>query len=160
MEPKPWKLISTFSDHPWMKQATDFLEAHGLQFQTVNRHDDKCPIWPSAYGSHPNACHCGQTHGDHFRVTISGKDRGRLTFSYWNSLYNKQVGKDLTPYNVLASLGSDINCPNVFADFCNIYGVERNSRKAYLLFTRCARFGKRLRAFFTEKEREELQKIQ
>jgi hypothetical protein len=130
------------------KQPADFLVKFGLKFRAV-QHADRCP--PFCDGKH--------VHGDRYRVTISRKG-GRVSFDFWNSLKDVQDGKtELRPYDVLACISGDVNCPETFEDFCSEYGYEEDSRKAEQMWRRCAAFGRRLRAFFSEEEIKELQEI-
>ena len=143
----------------YQKQATDFLEAHGLQFRAVNRYRDKCPGWAGDDKRTTN-CYCGQIHGDHYRVTISGTGRKRLTFSFWNSPFALHTGENLTAYDVLSCVSGDIDCPETFEDFCDAHGFDCDSRKSLACFKQCAKFRERLRTFFTDEEREALQEIE
>jgi hypothetical protein len=99
-------------------------------------------------------------HGHHYRVTLS-KPAKRLTFDFWSSIKDAEDGiETVTPYNVLACISGDAYTPETFADFCADYGYESDSIKALQTFRRCSAFAKRLRAFFTETELEQLQEIQ
>jgi len=154
------------------KQAQAFLDKFHITFEATWK-GDKCPPWgtsdPKANGPCPN---CRHMHGDRFQVEI-GRDLTRmptvvraadlriLSFDFWNSHQAQQAGTtDLGAYDVLACLSGDVNCPDTFEDFCSEYGYEEDSRKAFNTFKRCARFAERLRAFFSEEEREALQEIQ
>jgi hypothetical protein len=72
------------------KQATDFLAANGLEFRAVLVGDD-CPQFcedalaerdMDKINVFPRKTHI---HGKHYRCTISGKDRGHVSFDFWNS---------------------------------------------------------------------------
>lgn len=65
-----------------------------------------------------------------------------------------------SPYDVLACISSDVHTPETFKDFCADYGYESDSIKALQTFRRCLAFAKRLKAFFTEAELEQLSEIQ
>lgn len=65
----------------------------------------------------------------------------------------------VTPYNVLACVSGDVNCPSIFEDFCAEYTYNTDSIKAKQMFRRCSAFAKRLNEFFTAQEIEELQEI-
>jgi hypothetical protein len=74
----------------YQKQATDFLAASGLEFRAVLIGDD-CPTFcedalaerdMDKINVFPRKTHI---HGKHYRCTISGKDRGHLSFDFWNS---------------------------------------------------------------------------
>lgn len=112
-------------------------------------------------------------HGHHYRVTLSkaqapqtgerlctAPGSTRLTFDYWGSIKGAEDGvKTVTPYNVLACISGDAYTPDTFADFCAEYGYEPDSIRALQTFRRCSAFAKRLRAFFTAAELEQLQEI-
>lgn len=142
----------------YIEQAEKFLEAHGLRFRATFK-GDKCPAW-SGIANERNGCpQCGAIHGDRYRVTISRKGGGRISFDFWNSQKDSQDGKEPTDYDVLACISGDVHCPEDFAEFCSEYGYEEDSRKAEATFRRCAAFGRRLRAFFTAEEIDQLQEI-
>jgi len=62
-------------------------------------------------------------------------------------------------YDVLACISGDIHCPESFLDYCSEYGEDADSRKAYATFQKVSRFSKKLRAFLTEAEAEQLSEI-
>jgi hypothetical protein len=107
-------------------------------------------------------------HGHHYRVTlysVCAPDRGnhdtrRIVFDFWSSIKDAEDGiKTVSPYSVLACISGEAYTPETFADFCAEYGYEEDSIKALQTFRRCSAFAKRLRAFFTEAELEQLQEI-
>lgn len=131
------------------QQAQAFLTTHGIKF-TCKPGNGKAPAWNDGDNTE---------HGNHYRVTLS-KTGKRITFDFWGSIADARAGlRTERPYSVLACLSSDATCPETFDDFCGDYGYDTDSRKAYRDFKRCAAFGKRLRAFFTEAEIEALAEI-
>jgi hypothetical protein len=89
------------------------------------------------------------------------KDVPRLVFDFWSSIADAQSGVlTVSAYSVLACISGDAYPPETFADFCAEYGYESDSIKALQMFRRCDRFAKRLRAFFTESELQDLSEIQ
>ena len=85
----------------YQKQATDFLAASGLEFRAVLIGDD-CPTfcedkiaeWDmDKINVFPRKTHI---HGKHYRCTISGKNRGHVSFDFWNSYADEE-------YNTLGS---------------------------------------------------------
>ncbi len=130
-------------------QARKFLDDNGLKFRATQK-GDRCPPY----------CDGKCIHGDRYRVTISRKGGGRLSFDYWNSFADIQAGKEATAYDALTCISSEITCADNFEDFCGDFGYESDSRKAEELFRRCDRFARRLRAFFTPEEQEQLSTIQ
>jgi len=141
------------------KQAQMFLDKYGMTVRATFK-GDRCPAWAGEAGRENASCQCGTVHGDRYRVTIGRKGGGRVSFDFWNSQKDMQEGKEPTAYDVLSCAGSDINCPDTFEDFCGEYGYDLDSRKALATFKRCATFAERLRAFFTDAEREALDEIQ
>lgn len=98
-------------------------------------------------------------HGHHYRVTLS-KPAARLTFDFWSSIKDAEDGvQTVRPYDVLACILGDAYTPETFADFCGEFGYESDSIRALQTFRRCSAFAKRLRAFFTAAELEQLQEI-
>lgn len=83
----------------------------------------------------------------------------RLTFQFWGSIADAEKGEHPSAYDVLACVSSDANTPETFKDFCSDYGYDEDSRRTFALFKRCDRFARRIRAFFTDAEREELAEI-
>lgn len=64
-----------------------------------------------------------------------------------------------TPYDVLSCISGDVHCPDTFEDFCAEFGYDTDSIKALQTFRRCSAFARRLKAFFTAQEIEELSEI-
>ena len=157
-------------------QAGRFLTSNGIKFRATLS-DTKTPAWSD-----------NGKHGHHYRVTLSRKHElrecpacgpminwtcpkcvrptysarkpARLTFDFWSSIADAEKGiQTVRPYSVLACISGDAYTPETFADFCGEYGYEQDSIKALQTFRRCSAFAKRLRAFFTEAELEQLQEI-
>ena len=137
-------------------QAEQFLTSNGIKFRATLS-DSKTPAWSD-----------NGKHGHHYRITlysVCAPDRGnhdtrRIVFDFWGSIKDAEKGiKTVSPYSVLACISGDAYTPETFADFCAEYGYEEDSIKALQTFRRCSAFAKRLRAFFTEAELEQLQEI-
>ena len=134
----------------YQKQGENFLTASALKFRATRTEANRCPIWDDG------KC----VHGDEYQITISrGGTSGRLGFRYWNSLNDVQNGKTPTAYDVLSCVASDSHTPETFADFCDEYGYDQDSRTAEKTFKAADKLGRRIRAFFTEVELEQLQEI-
>jgi hypothetical protein len=127
------------------KQAQDFLEANKLRFAARRRPDGSPPPWATA----------NSQYGFHYKVTIARKNGGSISFSFWDSVANKQNRKSLTAYDVLSCLACDINCPETFKDFCDEFGLDSSESD----FRRCNKFAVRLRKFFTKEEISQLEDI-
>lgn len=140
-------------------QAEQFLTSNGIKFRATLS-DTKTPAWSD-----------NGKHGHHYRVTLSNDSKPRvggvnigaprrLTFDFWSSIADAEKGiKTVSPYSVLACISGDAYTSETFADFCGEYGYELDSIKALQTFRRCSAFAKRLRAFFTGAELEQLQEI-
>lgn len=141
------------------KQAVDFLTKHGIKFRATLA-DSKPAPWRDEGAVHGSS-------GHHYRVTLSKGERGqgvkfgqRVTFDFWGSHADFTAGvREVTPYDVLACISGDTHCAETFSDFCADYGEDEDSIKALQTFRRCSAFAKRLRAFFTPEEIENLQEI-
>lgn len=129
-------------------QATAFLADNGLKMR-ITLSNTKVAAWGET----------GKESGNHYRVTISGAKR-KLTFDFWGSINDARNDEYPSEYDVLACISGDCYCPETFAEFCGEYGYEQDSIKALQTFRRCSAFAKRLRAFFTESELEQLTEIQ
>lgn len=139
------------------KQAEDFLTTHGIKFRATLSDSKVIP-----YG-------CGVS-GHHYRVTLS-KSAGqpgtsasagkRITFDIWASLYDMQKGVGtVTPYDVFSNISSDVGTPETFREFCSEHGYGQDLITSLQTFRRRSSFSKRLRAFFTQGEIADLQRIQ
>lgn len=130
------------------KQAEDFLQKHKIKFKD-RLADTKRPPWLGKEGI------CGH----HYRVTLS-KQNKRITFDFFGSIDDAKAGQlSVTPYDVLACISGDVNCPETFVDYCDEYGCNTDSISALQDFRRILKFARKLRAFFTEQEIEDLQEI-
>jgi hypothetical protein len=137
------------SEHVAKAQA--FLRRFGMCFSATFHDNQMPPSWLD-----------GGPHGDRYKIILSRRSpRKQMSFDFWNSQADSQAGKAPDAYDVLACAASDINCPDVFEDFCSEYGYSEDSRHAYAMFGRCAKFAERLQAFFdTDEMREALAEIQ
>jgi hypothetical protein len=143
------------------KQANDFLDRNGLKFRATLS-DTKAPAWKEP----------GEKSGHHYRVTLSRtfdnfnqatgvQPPSRLVFDFWGSIADAENGRDPSAYDVLACISGDSYCADQsFAEWCGDYGEDVDSIRALQTFRRCSAFAKRLRAFFTEAELEQLSEIQ
>jgi hypothetical protein len=125
-------------------QSAEFLERNGIACR-ITLSDSKPAQWEPA--------------GHHYRVTLSKKGRQRLAFDYWGSAADASAGKEPTPHSVLSCIASDIYTPETFEEYCSEYGDDPDSRKALQTFNRAHRHAVKLREFFTDAERNELQTL-
>lgn len=83
----------------------------------------------------------------------------RFRFTFGQSI-NDSDGRGSNPptaYSVLASM-QKYDC-GTFSDFCNEFGYDTDSRKAYKIYKAVKREWENVRRLFTEEERERLQEI-
>lgn len=148
------------------EQAEKFLNANGIKFRATLS-DAKPPPWKNDRAQHEL-----NDVNHHYRVTLSRGEisrtglrpsvlEKRFTFDFWGSAADAKAGKtDIHAYEVLACISGDVNTPDTFREYCAEMGDSEDSIKALQTFRRCHNFAKRLRAFFTEQEIEQLQEIQ
>lgn len=136
------------------KQAEQFLSRYGIKF-TATFKGDKCPLWD-------NDKHI---HGDRYLITFAriSKDKhpvlkSRFNLSFWNSLSDKEQGKEPTPYDVLASITK--YDPGTFSDFCGEYGYDEDSRKGYATYKAVVKEWQKVKGFFSSMELHALEQIQ
>jgi hypothetical protein len=90
-----------------------------------------------------------------YRITLTRSDKKRApcVFMFYGSTFDYQQGKNtITPYDVLACLGSDYSTPTEFKQFCAEFGYDEDSRRAYKMFLACRKQSERLQKFFNEIE--------
>lgn len=134
----------------YTEQAEKFLTDNNLNFRATLASNQTCPPWDDEK----------HVHGDKYRITISRKgEPGRLAFDFWDSFDAMQKGEEPSAYDALTCVSSDAYTPEDFADFCSEYGYDEDSRKALNIFKRADRFARRIRAFFSEAELEQLSEI-
>ena len=139
----------------YTKQAEDFLKRFNLSLKVhYLRHDINTTWEDNKYRGlyqftlkRPGAT----------RSTAGNANRNIFTGKFWQSIIHEKEWP--TAYDILACLATDIYCPDNFKDFCADYGYDEDSRNAEKMFKICDKFGRRLRAFFTKEEQEELIKI-
>lgn len=137
----------------YTEKAEQFLTSNGLRFRATRTEANACPLWDD-----PKHLHL---HGNEYQITISRPGQsGRLTFRFWNSLKDKQKGTAPDAYSVLSCISSEAHAPGTFAEFCDEYGYDQDSRKAEKTFKACDKLARRIRAFFCPEELEALQEIQ
>lgn len=159
-------------------QAEHFLSSNGIKFRAtlsdsktapwdvegVNRHHYRVTL--SREGWKPDRRKAWEKLDDSAsyttrRATDLSTAKNRLVFDFWGSIADAEKGiQTVRPYDVLACVSSDAYTPETFEDFCADYGHESDSIKALQTFRRCSAFAKRLKAFFTEAELEQLSEIQ
>lgn len=147
---------------PYQKQAREFLEKFGITFS----------IEPVPHPVPPGWHEPGKPYGVQYSVKLAGrawvsgegitpKDRAPIVFDFWGSVNDKQLQLTPGPYDVLACLSGDINTPETFAEFCDEYGYDTDSRKTLAMWEGCHELAVKLRRFFaTNEEREALSEIQ
>ncbi|MCK5601558.1 hypothetical protein KAR91_06815 [Candidatus Pacearchaeota archaeon] len=140
--------MSEYEEH-----ANRFLEVAGLEFSAVLK-GDKCPMW----------CDGKHIHGHRYIVEFKRKNPEESTrplvaieMDFWNSLNDKEKGKDPTAYDVLAAM--EKYDPGDFEDFCDNYGYDTDSRKAEATHKAVVEEWEKLQDFLTAAEIELLSEI-
>lgn len=165
------------------QQAEKFLSDNVIKFRATLSDTKTAPGKAAGEkcGHHYRVTLSGKIHNKSGRVPYSLQMLPRrLTFDFWGGIADAEkmaefkrttppamypAGRpDLMPghptaYDVLACISSDVNCPETFADFCSECGDSEDSIKAPQAFRRCSAFAKRLQAFFTTAELEQLSEI-
>lgn len=129
------------------KQATDFLEKHGISFSTR---------------------HCGYNKYFHddiverhvFRVTLR-RGRRSMSVKFGQSIAAQSIAagpSEPRVYDVLACLTK--SDPGTFKEFCADYGYNTDSINALSVYRHVRNEWKKVFAFFTAQEIEELAEIQ
>jgi len=137
--------MSGLNEHE--KQARDFLDKFGLKM-SITYVTHEVPLWDNRV--HPK-----------YRVRITRKQtRQSISWYFYDSLYNDQMGKRPTPYDVLACISNDTYVYDNFEEFCDAYGYSNDSIRAFKTWKLYDKLSKRLNRFFTEKELEALREIQ
>lgn len=130
--------------------ARRIAAAMGLTVKAEKK-GDRCPPWEKP-------CKC--IHGDRYRVTLklrcksSPHGDSSLSFDFWNSLHDKQNGRDLGYYDILSCVGADATGPTDPDEVVAEYGNMKPSQAIAV-----TKFSARLQAFFSAKEIEALSKI-
>jgi len=133
-------------------QAEEFLRRSRLQL-LIKRGvpPDMAPPWAKK----------GEPHGLKYRVQIHRQNctpsRFRscdIEFDFWGSFNDMQEGKKPTPYDVLATVSSEVTLPIDPDEVYRELGPMPSSQAL-----QAAEFSKKLRWFFSKHEQEELQEI-
>jgi hypothetical protein len=144
--------VSTDSLSEYDRQAQDFLAKYDLRITISQVWPNTAPAWASDNGG---------MYGEKYRITISRKDTGqRIGFFFWGSLHDMQIGEDPTAYDVLANIGSDAAYASMSAsEVIDEYGGNSDSIREVRQARRIVTFAKKLAAFFTAEELDDLSEI-
>jgi hypothetical protein len=142
-------------ENPYQAETNKFLRKHAIKFGVV-RTDTKCPLW----------CDGKHTHGNGYRVSFS-RGKKRMSVSFWNSKNDASMGKDLTAYDVIASIQKydpgDID--NFISEFGyeryeeNGYGDIKPNKKTRQTYNAVVKEWEKVNSFFSEDEIEEMREI-
>jgi hypothetical protein len=127
------------------QSAVHFLENHGLKFTAKWLGCEANPYWGDG----------GRR--DKYQCVVTGKGRGRLTITFWQSIHNTYASKPPEPYDLFACVTK--YDPEDFANFCSEYGYDKDSRTAHLQWLAVQKEWRRVEKFFTLEELEELRQI-
>lgn len=94
-----------------------------------------------------------------YQASLKRSEGNRFTFIFYDSINNYDKGLEPSAYDVLSCLSFDSHCDEDFEDFCDNCGYNSDSIKAKATWRKCLKFSKRVNAFFTIEELEELREI-
>lgn len=178
----------------YTEQAETFLKSHNLEFRAVLVGNDCPPFCEDAQADRdtdktntfPRRTHI---HGKHYRCTVSGKERGHVSFDFWNSYADEEynalgtkshrLGETVFKFGErlrdgqqvrLATKGRTVAAydllaciqkrdPGTFEDFCGDFGYDTDSRRADTTHQAVRQEWQKVRRFFTQDEIRELQEI-
>lgn len=134
----------------YREQADNFLSKHGITFKYINLGSEVSRINPKRNNYKYSAIF--ERFSDKTQRMLS------VSFDFHDSIsnYEKNI-KRIYAYDILASL-TKYN-PGMFSDFCNEYGYDADSRKAFATYEAVCEEWKKVSSFFTEEELEEMQGI-
>lgn len=138
------------------KQGNNFLIKNGITFKTT--FIDYKPYFADDKESR-----------DVFKITFkrkrwtknnSGKQRLSFSLQFGQSLNNSTMNGENPPtvYDVLACLTKYE--PGTFENFCADFGYDTDSRKAESIYKEVLKEWEKVSSFFSDKEMEEIKKIQ
>lgn len=142
----------------YKKQADEFLQSCGISMIVEKAVPQSSPLWAQ-----------DGEHGTQWSIELL-KGSKRVQFFFWSSLADKKhyenpnrkdwYKKDPSPsaYDVLAGLymkGFD-----TFKEFCDCFGFDEDSMKAYKTYEQVLQLNTKLESIFTQEELEKLQEIQ
>jgi hypothetical protein len=123
-------------------QTNQFLAKHGISMSLDRANTKKAPFKA----------------GHHYIVTLIRRNGRQMRFDFWDSINNKEKNLPLDRSSVMNSIKMDINTPDTLEEFCREYGYEEESEAGHT-FYRASEHARKLRAFFTSDEQEEMQDI-
>ena len=125
----------------YQKQGEEFLSKHGVSMKVT--YIDHKPYFQEDKESR-----------DVYRVTFSRNGK-RFGITFGQSIAS--AGQEPTAYDVLACIEKRDYAD--FKDFCESFGYDEDSRKSFKTFKACDRQAKKVMAFFSADELEELCEI-
>ena len=137
-------------------QASEFLAKFELTLEVRQAAFDTCPQWDET-----DCKHGKHSHGHKYNVRFgrSGRpflgQKPTLDFDFWGSQNDAEKHKRPSQYDVLACVGSDVNMPTTADEVVAEFGDMKPSQAQAT-----ADHARKLRAFFTDNEREALAEIQ
>lgn len=167
-------------------RAEKFLTDHSLTFRAVYVGED-CPTFCEdaakgnllVPGTFPRKNHI---HGSHWRLTLSGPNRGHFSVDYWDSYRDAKArhdakgsygdfidakawqkarkdGQNAKPnaYDLLACITK--YDPYDFENFCGDFGYDTDSRRAETIYQSVVKEWRMVSRFFTAEELAEVQEI-
>lgn len=135
----------------YREQADNFLSKHGITFKYINLGSEVSRIDPKRNNYKYSAIFERFSNKTQRMISVS--------FEFHDSIsnYEKNI-KRIYAYDILASL-TKYN-PGMFYDFCDEYGYDKDSRKAFEVYTAVREEWKKVSSFFKPEEIEEMREIQ
>jgi len=91
-----------------------------------------------------------------YRVTITRAGK-RISFRFGDSINNTLKGETPDLYDILASVGSEYDLNGFsFAEFCDEYGYDEDSRKAHKTYVNWVKHNVKLHRIFNDEDIEVL----
>lgn len=157
--------------NPIETAITEYLNAKGITFAAVltgsgKRDDWECDSWAVSFSregknSFSTDYHTGIGHRESKRPMppeIARLGKNIIARVDWERTWLKAVAPHVAGvlYSVLMdSQGAEQN----FLDWCDEYGYDNDSMKAHKVYTACCEILVKVRAFFTNEERQVMQEL-
>ena len=142
---------------------------------TIHDGDGRCPPWADEKELRGTCPRCKATHGDHYRIELTGPNGRRFESEYWNSYINSKAfadkenagmglsfyerNKPKRPgvYDVLSCIVSEATCPQEADEVAEEFGPMKPSRAEAIAVA--ARKAQRFFSFLTDEQMDELREV-
>lgn len=141
--------MSNATPNPYEQQAENFLQENGIGFN----------VKFVGYGKHfADDAEIRNIYELTLYRTDKGAGAGSFTVRFGQSLHATNREEAPTAYDLLASLTK--SDPGSFDDFCADFGYDTDSRRAYATWEAVCEEWRKVEAFFSGEELEQLEDIQ